>query len=255
MDCKNLKENECRKPNCVWAKGCKRQYCRTSKNRKNMDIPKKHMIKIKTKSKTKQLTKIKEYNPKDYSEVVQFYSKSKVDTKPKNGTLPEWRLILPEWKKILSNFSSIDITIDSKVYPSLEHYFHAAKALHSNNPELAILFEKGNTIGNQSPLEAKKAGGRKSFEKYGAILDIEKWNKNRDHTIYKALLERSKVDKTFRDILINTYHENYYLLHFERSGKKSYWGGSIEKDTGNLVGENKHGKMLMMIREEIVKKR
>ena len=85
-------------------------------------------------------------------------------------------------------------------------------------------------------------------------MDIEKWNKNRNQIIYKALVKRSKVDNTFRDILINTYHENYYLLHFERSGKKSYWGGSIEKDTGNLVGENKLGIMLMMIRDELVKK-
>ena len=203
----------------------------------------------------------KKFNPDDFAEIIQFYSKSKDEVLPKLkqgkswdiwNSLPEWRKNLPEWRKILSNFHNVDITIEGKVYPSIEHYFQAAKALHSNKPELAILFQKGNSIGIQSPVEAKEAGSRKYYKNNGISLDTEKWNKNSEKIMYDALVARSLVDEEFNDILKNSYKENYYLLHFERSGKKSEWGGAIEKETGNIVGKNRLGILLMILREKLV---
>ena len=232
--------------------------------RNNVETKVDNNIKIEKKNEKtieKKVEMNKTFNPRDFVEIIKFYSKSKDEVLPKLekgkswdiwNSLPDWRKKLPEWRKILSNFHSIDITMEGKVYPSIEHYFQAAKALHSNKPELAILFEKGNKIGNQLPVEAKKAGSRKFYENNGMFLDTEKWNKNSEKIMYDALMARSLVDEKFNDILKNSYEENYYLLHFERSGKKSEWGGAIEEETGNIVGKNRLGILLMILREELV---
>jgi len=42
-----------------------------------------------------------------------------------------------------------------------------------------------------------------------------------------------------------------YLLHQENRGKSPIWGGRIDKNTGELIGQNKLGKIWMKVREEL----
>ena len=65
--------------------------------------------------------------------VAQFYSKSK--------DADDLELGLPNWRKILSNFHPVTLVVDGREYPSVEHYFHAAKAMYSDKPDIATKFE------------------------------------------------------------------------------------------------------------------
>jgi ribA/ribD-fused uncharacterized protein len=153
-----------------------------------------------------------------------------------------------DWKKKLSNFWPQRININGKEYPSVEHAFQAAKALCSNKPELALQFECGGSVGD-SPQAAKRAGGKTAFKIQGAELDASKWESIRDHEMIAALVARTKVDKEYVEILRRSKELGIYLLHFERQGKISYWGGAI--GAGGIVGENRLGKMLMSLRDNV----
>ena len=86
------------------------------------------------------------------------------------------------------------------------------------------------------PPAAKRAGGRKGFEKLQAVLDVRRWNSERDAATMAALRARHAVDGRFRAILAAVRARELQLLHFERGGVKSYWGGSVAKADGRLVG-------------------
>jgi len=181
--------------------------------------------------------------------VVQFYSKSKdVDDLGTLGEGPVESLGIPNWRKVLSNFHLINVTIKGKAYPSVEHYFHAAKAMCSTNPEFAKEFEIGGTVGQKGPLDAKRAGSKAGFARAGAQLDVARWISQRDRCVARALRARARQDTLFRQILLTTHKRRLYLLHFERLGRKSYWGGSICKTTGKPVGTNRLGTLLMTLR-------
>ena len=158
---------------------------------------------------------------------------------------------MADWRKRLSNFWRSEISVDGKRYPSVEHAFHAAKAKCSNKPELANEFEIGGMVG-ADPAAAKKAGGRAAFKKSGASLDLAKWDAERDTETLKALRARLDSDQGFRSILQATAQRDLHLLHFERQGRKSYWGGCIDQATGEAVGANRLGEMLMELRKEAV---
>lgn len=172
---------------------------------------------------------------KEPGKILQFYSKSK-DVQDLGSNIPA------NWRKVLSNFYPSPINIDGKKYDSIEHYFHAAKAMCSNKPEMAENFISGGSIG-PNPLDAKRAGGKGAYTKTGALLNINKWNKVRDEVTRKAVLSRYNSDPTYKKIIDRINQKNIYLLHFERTGPKSYWGGSY-KD-GQIRGENKLGQIIM----------
>merc|ERR1719231_1892886 len=71
--------------------------------------------------------------------IVQFYSKSKDSD--------DLGLGIPDWRKRLSNFWPCVIEVDGRRYPSIEHCFHAAKALCSSKPEIAVDWECGGSVG------------------------------------------------------------------------------------------------------------
>ena len=50
-------------------------------------------------------------------------------------------------------------------------------------------------------------------------------------------------DKEYNRILLRLKDMHVVLLHFDRGGSKSYWGGKY-KD-GEIMGENKLGKIMM----------
>ena len=59
------------------------------------------------------------------------------------------------------------------------------------------------------------------------------------------------VDPLFRRILAAVRERGWYLLHFERGGATSYWGGSVSKQSGERVGTNRLGEMLMDLAKEL----
>eukprot|EP01063_Lacrimia_lanifica_P032085 TRINITY_DN5417_c0_g2_i1.p2 TRINITY_DN5417_c0_g2~~TRINITY_DN5417_c0_g2_i1.p2 ORF type:complete len:221 (+),score=58.11 TRINITY_DN5417_c0_g2_i1:1975-2637(+) len=174
---------------------------------------------------------------------AQFYSKSKdVDDLGSGGA---------DWRKRLSNFWPCEVAVEGAAYPSVEHAFHALKAKHcSDRPEMAAWFEVGGKLGRAAPKDAKTAGGKGAYKKYKAVLDIEAWAARRDEVTIAAVRARAASDPAYRAILRATRALRLQLLHFERQGEKSYWGGALGPD-GAVKGRNRLGEILMAVREEL----
>jgi DNA-directed RNA polymerase subunit E'/Rpb7 len=184
--------------------------------------------------------------------IKQFYSKS-VDKKDLGSNIKS------NWRKVLSNFypSIIKLNIGDKErsYPTPEHAFQGAKYILSAEPinsktpvdieELATRFEIRGSY--ESPVDAKSAGGKSGFKKNNVKL-TDYWDGQSDSIMLKILTYRYTHDDEFKDIIQSAIFMNVYLLHYERSGKKpSYWGGHIDKTTGEIVGTNTLGKMIMSL--------
>ena len=167
-----------------------------------------------------------------------FYSKSK--SKADLG-----KAIPADWRRQLSNFWPQEVEVDGRKYPNPEAAFQAAKAMTSSKPEMAKEFEVGGSIGPE-PADAKNAGTKKAYKAAGATLKAADWDKVRVEAMMKVLQARYAADPMFRQILEATLKSNILLLHYERSGAKSYWGGAV-KD-GEIVGENMLGRLLMTLR-------
>lgn len=139
------------------------------------------------------------------------------------------------WKQWLSNFAVYD---PNGKYPSVEAQFQAMKFCYSNRPEHRL------TINWKSltPQESKRLGSKTYFKKHNIVLDVEKWNKNRDKIMTELLRIRLKKDKKFRDILKKCSQESIELYHY--SLRDHYWGAYQRKVDGVIVGNNKLGKIL-----------
>lgn len=142
------------------------------------------------------------------------------------------------WKKWLSNFAVYD---PSGSYPSVEAQFQAMKFCYSNHPEHRLLIDwKSHT-----PQDSKRFGSKTYFKKHNIILDVEKWNKDRDDIMAELLRIRLKKDKQFKDILKKCKKENIKLYHY--SLRDRYWGAYQRKSDGVIIGENKLGKILNLL--------
>lgn len=177
-------------------------------------------------------------------EVKQFYSKSKDED--------DLNIDIPDWRKHLSNFYPVMIKFNNKIYPSVEHLFQSEKIrLCSDKPEMSEWFTSKGWIGKLPSAVAKSMGGRKGYTKYHNTLDIEKWNTICDDVMKSCIIARLEVDPTFKKILEATKKQNIYLLHFERQGSKSYWGGVKGKQNNKILGQNILGHILMDLRHKI----
>ena len=159
------------------------------------------------------------------------------------------------WRRVLSNFHDSAITLDGSVYPTAEHAYHAAKYRCSSKPDLAVMFALPGADGNASgggaaavtndPRAAKLAGGRRGMALRGAILDTPAWLGARERAMRTICEARWQQDAIFRRVLLAVKAKGWRLLHFERSGPRSFWGG-FEKE-GRVEGRNALGKILMAL--------
>lgn len=182
------------------------------------------------------------------SEVVKFYSKS-----------AQTGLVLADeknWRQYLSNFTLSPVEYDGIMFPSVEHAFAHCKydaadeLADASRPDFSCnasrnarkvgqLSKVGQLVGG----DLKRAHGRKGMKKNGFKLDVKHWNEVRVSRLQEILNSRFESDARFRRILRAAFRGNYYLLHVERSGPKSFWGGSDK--SGAVLGQNQLGKMLM----------
>jgi predicted NAD-dependent protein-ADP-ribosyltransferase YbiA (DUF1768 family) len=181
--------------------------------------------------------------------VCQFYSASRDSD--------DLFLGFESWRKYLSNFAAVPgggVAYDGRLYPTIEHAFHAAKYLTVDEPALAKRFEVGESIGRQPPVKAKLAGGRKGMEQCRSKpLDVARWESGLSEDVtWKLLTARAAVDEKFCEILEETRLQNVTLLHFERSGARSKWGGSLSKADGTTInGRNLLGQLMMKLRDQL----
>ena len=125
----------------------------------------------------------------------------------------------------LSNFSPSPFHIDYVLFPTMEHYFQANKA-DNQNDYLHIAYAP-------TPGEAKRLGRK--------IKLRPNWEKIKDQVMLTGLRKKF-ADPELRKLLLATGDEE--LIEGNYWGD-TYWG------VCNGVGQNKLGKLLMQVREEI----
>ena len=175
--------------------------------------------------------------------VVQFHSRAKRTPPPAPG-LPD------TWLRILSNFHPSRVVVDGALYPSLEHWFQAGKVHCAGAPEHARRFQQaadGTCPVGTAPLDAKRAGSRRGFTAHGLTLDSARWDESRLDIMRRGVRARWQQDDLFRAIVEQT--TGLTLLHFERAGARSFWGGSLHRQTRQLQGDNRLGRLIMALRD------
>jgi predicted NAD-dependent protein-ADP-ribosyltransferase YbiA (DUF1768 family) len=180
--------------------------------------------------------------------IVQFFSRSR-DVGDLDGC-PKY------WRKYLSNFTMTSnyIEIYGRKYASPEHAFQGLKTrLCSNAPEsYNTKFECDNN-NLPEPKDAKRAGGKGMYRKHNITLDIDKWDAVRVDIMEEVLRARMKSDTLFINILRQTKKDDLFLIHFENSRGRgqSFWGGSYNKETRIMKGDNMLGVLMMYLRDNV----
>jgi ribA/ribD-fused uncharacterized protein len=129
---------------------------------------------------------------------------------------------------VFSNFSPHAIKINGKVFPTVEHAYHAAKF-----DDEKIKEEIRNA---KSPLESYALG-----QKYKSVRKAN-WDEIKVQTLHEIVKEKVLQHQEVRDALLATGDEEIV----EVNPTDDFWGNG--KD-GN--GQNQMGKILMKIREEL----
>lgn len=125
----------------------------------------------------------------------------------------------------LSNYSASPFRVDYVLFPTMEHYFQANKA-NNQNDYLRIAYAP-------TPGEAKRLGRK--------IQLRPDWEKIKDNIMLTGLRKKF-ADPELRNLLLATGDEELVEGNYWRD---TYWG------VCNGVGQNKLGKLLMQVREEI----
>jgi len=128
----------------------------------------------------------------------------------------------------LSNFFRCRFTYNEFEYKSVEHAFQAAKAIEKKDHD--------NIAASKKPGEAKR---------WGRLVSLRQdWEKVKDGIMYDIVKAKFEQNLGLKKLLLDTGDAE--LLEGNTWGDV-YWGvNSISE-----VGQNKLGKILMRVREEL----
>lgn len=122
-----------------------------------------------------------------------------------------------------------EFSLDGKVWPSVEHYFHAKKF-----PGDPVLQEKIRTAA--TPLGAKRLGRTRS-EHF-----VSNWDEIREQVMREGLHAKFSQNPALKEMLLNTGK----MQLREANRTDDYWG------TGRCgCGRNRMGTLLMQIRFDL----
>lgn len=157
-----------------------------------------------------------------------------------------------------SNFYEVDIEMPEGAFPSVEHYFQGMKFI----PEDRARFMKGGEFDKKKETAAnsreeiakgrlaKSAGSKSGSAKYSLTLAPD----GLDQEVAKQRMKRALLKKfeqePYRSLLLET--KGAQLIHIPTRGQTDFWTGKRDKKTGEIVGENTMGKLLMEVRDTIL---
>ena len=131
----------------------------------------------------------------------------------------------------LSNFAYSPISDGNIMFPTVEHYFQAAKTLNMKDYEAIAAAD--------TPGQAKRLGRNVELR--------EDWEKVKEQTMLDAL--RKKFEKpSFRTRLLATNNEELVEGNYWHDNT---WGDCYCDHCKDIKGKNLLGKLLMQVREEI----
>lgn len=148
----------------------------------------------------------------------------------------------PENKEF-SSFYDTTFKLDDVEYKSAEHAFQAIKAKTFGDEEH---FKK--------ILKAKSAQSAKSFGKKVEKFDETVWNEKKDDVMRQILRAKFSQNPDIRKKLLDSGDK----ILAEANPRDTYWGigtsasTSIAKTPSKWKGQNKLGKMLMELRDELI---
>lgn len=131
----------------------------------------------------------------------------------------------------LSNFYPARVELDGMEYPSVEHAYQAAKTL---DLEIRRAVQRC-----AAPAEAKAIGSGLDLRPGWETLKI---------TVMEALLLQKFAQPDLRRLLLAT--GNAPLIEGNDWGDRIW--GCTRSDDGDWIGENRLGRLLMMVRERLV---
>jgi ribA/ribD-fused uncharacterized protein len=134
----------------------------------------------------------------------------------------------PEYREF-SNFHEASFTLDDKEWPTVEHYFQAAK--FQNNPEYQEKIRRA-----ASPAAAKKLGASKT------VPIRSNWDTFRIEVMRKAIEAKFSQNEDLMEKLLETGNRNLV----EASPTDTFWGIGKSKK-----GQNMLGKLLMELRSKL----
>lgn len=130
----------------------------------------------------------------------------------------------------LANFSNHNIQVEAKTFKTVEHYYQSQKF---TNGIIKYLI-----INSPTPQIAK------SLARTFRYLRKNNWAYIKNDIMYKAIKYKFTQHQDLRKLLVNTDRSEL----IEKSDRDYYWG--IGKSG---LGENIMGKLLMKLREELIK--
>ena len=131
----------------------------------------------------------------------------------------------------LSNFYPSPITDGNLIFPTVEHMFQAAKTVNIKEYEEIATAD--------TPGRAKRLGK--------TIALREDWEEVKEDIMYQALWLKFSIP-AFREMLLATDNEE---LIEGNNWHDNTWGNCSCDRCKDIEGQNKLGKMLMQVREEI----
>lgn len=132
----------------------------------------------------------------------------------------------------LSNFYQIDIEWQFKIWPSVEHIFQASKT---------------NKLVQQEIIRKVPTSGM--AKQYGRnVILRDDWEKIKNDIMYLAVYQKFYQHEYIQQELINTGTKK---LVEGNNWHDNYWGDCKCSRCKNIKGQNKLGKILMVVREKI----
>jgi N-glycosidase YbiA len=126
------------------------------------------------------------------------------------------------------NYSAHGFEIDGKYWPTVEHYFQAQKFAGTEQEELVR--------------RARTPGDAKSLGRSYYVPLRTDWEIVKDELMYRAVSRKFQTHKGIRERLISTGQEEI----IENAPGDYYWGCGADGS-----GQNKLGKILMRVRDEL----
>ena len=141
-----------------------------------------------------------------------------------------------------SNFFEVDFVMDDVRFKSAEHAFQYVKAKTFGDDAIA-----------EKILKAKSAQSAKAFGKKVANFKDDEWNAKKDDVMRAIVRAKFRTNPTITKTLLDTGDRPLA----NADPRDRYWGIGTSADTekakniAKWVGENRLGKLLMEVREEL----
>ena len=166
------------------------------------------------------------------SEYEQFLVSLHKDEGNANIVVFEFHGIVEEQYQKFSNFVISPFMLDGTIWPSVNHYFQAAKFQGTDDNWILEIIKASN------PFEASRMGKSRQHP----IQD--NWNVKRNEVMKNAVKAKFEQNNELKELLLSTC-ENPILCHNIDDG---WWGDGVGCGGTN---QNNLGKILQYVREQL----